>query len=169
MLQAENMQVGLGAQGNFYLIEGSPRLNPGVGGHVYFDYRFAPHFSTQFNFGVSMQDGRDSDAGDTDILLLSMPNVAFKYYFLENSGRIDPFASVGVGLFLASEGTRSNGTKAFGFGANAGVGMDFYLGRNVSAFVATQFNSIGMIDSVGGDNGKGLFPLATTGGVGIHF
>lgn len=166
---AENMSVGMGATGNFFLIEGTPELKPGIGGHVYFDYRFAPQFSSQFTFGVSIQNGRDGNAGDNGLILLSIPTVSFKYYLMSNSGRIDPYLGVGVGLFLITEGSRSDGTTSFGFGANAGAGIDVYLTPALSANLAGTFHSIGMIDSFGSNNGKGLFPVTAAGGLAFHF
>lgn len=164
------MSVGLGATGNFHLIEGTPELKPGLGGQVYFDYRFAPQFSSQFAFGVTLHNGRDGNAGDKGIISLSMPVVQLKYYLLSNaSGRIDPYVGIGVGLYLITEGSRSDGTTAFGFGANAGAGVDIYLTPALSATVAGTFHSIGMIDSLGSNNGKGLFPVTAAGGLAFHF
>lgn len=168
-IHAENMSVGIGANGNFFLIEGTPELKPGFGGQVYFDYRFAPQFSSQFTFGVTIQNGRDGNVGDTGLILFSMPSVQFKYYLLPNSGRIDPYLGLGVGLHLITEGSRSDGTTAFGFGANAGVGVDFYLTPALSATVSGTFHSIGMIESFGSNNGKGLFPVTAAGGLAFHF
>ncbi len=166
---AENMSVGVGAQGNFFLIEGTPEMSPGIGGQVYFDYRFAPQFSSQFSFGVTTQNGRDANAGDTDIIFFSMPSVNFKYYVLPNSGRIDPYIALGLGLYMVTEGSRGDGSKSFGFGANAGLGIDFYLTPALSANLASTFHSIGMIESFGGNNGKGLFPVTAAGGLAFHF
>jgi outer membrane protein W len=140
-----------------------------VGGFVYFDYRFAPHFSTQFTFGISMQDGAGPNAGDNSLLLLPLPKFDLKYYVLESSSRIDPYMMVGLGLFLLTEGSRSDGSTAFGFGANAGLGVDVYFSPAVSANLAINFTSIGMVGHLGGNNGSGLFPLTTSGGIGFHF
>ncbi|MBI2343546.1 MAG: hypothetical protein HYV02_04360 [Deltaproteobacteria bacterium] len=166
---AENMSFGVGATGNFFLIEGHPQLDPGIGGHVYFDYRFAQHLSAQFLFGVEMQDGSGPNAGDGDIIFFTMPSVLLKYYFLPSAGRIDPFAAIGIGLHLTSEGSRGDGTKAFGFGATAGLGLDCYFTPALSAYAVGTFNSIGMIDSFGSNNGKGLFPVTARGGLAFHF
>ena len=166
---AANMSVGMGAIGNIFIVEGTPKLGSGYGGHVYFDYRFAPQFSAQFTFAVTSQDGQDLNLGDNGIILFSMPAVSLKYYLLSNSGKIDPYLSLGVGLYMVTEGSRSDGSKSFGFGANAGVGVDAYLTHAISLSLASTFHSIGMIESFGKNNGKGLFPVTATGSIAFHF
>lgn len=167
--RAENMSVGVGADGNFYLVDGSPRLGPGVGGHIYFDYRFAPQLSAQFTIRVTTQDGTGPQAGDQSILSLAIPEIAFKYYLFQNSTRFDPYGQLGLGFHMVSEGSRGDGTLAFGLGANVGIGADFYLTPALSLNTSLIFHSIGMIGSTGANNGAGLFPLVASGGVAYHF
>lgn len=166
---AENMSIGVGSAGLFHFIEGNPQLDPGLGGHVYFDYRFAQQVSTQVTVRVTTQQGRGTNAGDRDVLYFALPTVAFKYYFLESSQRVDPYAQLGVGLHMTSEGSRADGTMAFGFGGNAGVGLDFYVTPSFSLNAAATFDSIGMVGSTGANNGAGLFPLTAVGGLAYHF
>ncbi len=166
---AENMSVGVGPSGHFYFVNGNPALSTGLGGHIFFDYRWAPQISTQFSVNVTTQDGKRANSGDNDLLLFSIPTVDFKYYFLKSGGRFDPYGLLGVGFFLISEGSRSDGTFAVGFGADAGAGIDFYLTPTLSTNLAAVFHSIGMIGALKGDNGSGLFPFATTGSLAFHF
>ncbi|MBI4238268.1 MAG: hypothetical protein HY696_07625 [Deltaproteobacteria bacterium] len=167
---AENMSVGLGPTGHFFLIDGTPQLSPGFGGHVYFDYRWAPQISTQFGIDVTTEGGKGPQAGDNDILFFAIPTVDFKYYFVKSSGRIDPYALLGIGFFMTSEGSADNGTLAMGLGANAGVGVDLYFTPAVSANIGATFHSIGMIQSLSGaNNGSGLFPVTASGSVAFHF
>lgn len=167
---AENMSVGVGAAGNFYLVDGTPALGSGVGGGIYFDYRWAPQLSTQLSAFVTTQSGKDGHAGDDDILFLAIPSIDFKYYFLNDGGRIDPYGLLGIGFYMNSEGTQQNGTLAMGIGANLGVGSDFYLTPAISAYTNLVFRSIGMITSASGaNNGDGMFPLTASGGVAFHF
>lgn len=167
---AENMSIGVGADGNFYLIDGRPQLDPGVGGHIYFDYRFAPQLSSQVSVHVTTENGNGITAGDNGILYFAIPSVDFKYYLFQSSGRFDPYAMLGVGFYLVSEGEQRNGSMAVGFGANAGLGFDFYLSPALSANANIAFRSIGLIDAPSGaNNGSGLFPLTTSGGLAFHF
>jgi len=39
---AGNFSVGLGPVGNVYVVDSNPELDPGIGGYVYFDYRWSP-------------------------------------------------------------------------------------------------------------------------------
>jgi hypothetical protein len=167
---AENMSIGIGADGNFYLIDGRPQLEAGVGGHIYFDYRFAPQLAAMVSTHVTTEDGKGITAADGDILFFAIPSIDFKYYLFSSSGRFDPYAMLGVGFYLVSEGSQRNGTMAVGFGANAGLGFDFYISPALSANANVAFRSIGLIDAPSGaNNGSGLFPLTTSGGLAFHF
>lgn len=169
-VHAENMSVGIGPTGQFFLIDGNPQLGPGLGGHIFFDYRWAPQVSTQFTFHVTTENGKNGNAGDNDILFFTIPAITFKYYFIRDGGRFDPYGSLGVGLYMTSEGSRSDGTLAFGFGANAGLGFDCYLTPQLSAKLESTFHSIGMINALrGNNNGAGLFPITAAGSIAFHF
>lgn len=167
---AENMSVGFGGSGNFYLLDGHPELGTGVGGYAYFDYRWAPQISTQFSLNVTTQNGKGANVGDRDIMFLAVPSVDFKYYFQRSSSRIDPYALAGIGFYVTSEGTTSDGTTATGFGANLGLGLDWYLTPALAATTSATLRSIALINTFSGNNnGTAIFPLTVSGGLAFHF
>ncbi len=167
---AGNFSVGLGPVGNIFVVDSSPELDPGVGGYVYFDYRWSPQFSTQFGVMVTTEDGTGISAGDNGIEFLGIPTFDLKFYVLSSPSRWDPYGLIGIGFYAVSEGSADNGTVAFGIGANLGIGFDFYLTEKFSLGFSTVFRSIGMIDSIGGNNnGTSLFPVSLQGNVAYHF
>ena len=169
-LFAENFTVGIGPVGHIYVVDARPELTPGVGGYVYFDYRWSPQLSTQFNVIVTTQDGRGPDTGDNGIEFLGIPTIDFKYYVLSSESHWDPYLMIGIGLYALSEGSQDNGTFSIGYGANAGFGFDYYLTEKWSLGLATGFKGIALIDSTGGsNNGTAVFPYYLTGNVGFHF
>lgn len=167
---AENFSVGAGPIGNIYVVNSRPELDPGAGGYVFFDYRWSPQISTQFNVIVTTQDGKNGSKGDNGILFLGIPTVDFKYYLFSSESHFDPYLMAGIGFYTISEGSVSNGTFAIGGGANVGVGMDYYLSEKWSLGLVSSFRTIGLIDSTSGsNNGTSLFPLNFAGNVAFHF
>lgn len=167
---AENFTVGAGPMGNIFVVDSSPQLSPGVGGYVYFDYRWSPQLSTQFNFIVSTEDGSGPNSGDNGIMFFGLPAIDFKYYVLSSESHWDPYIMAGVGLYVLSEGSVDNGTLAVGYGANAGLGCDYYLSEKWSIGAAASFRGVALIDSTSGNNnGTAVFPFSLTGNVGFHF
>lgn len=165
-----NFSVGVGPIGNIFVVDSRPELSPGVGGFVFFDYRWSPQFSTQFTFLISDQDGTGTSAGDDNILFLGIPTFDLKFYVLRNPSRWDPYGLIGVGFFAVTEGGASNGSQAFGIGADLGVGTDFYISEKFSVGLQCIFRSIGLIDSVDGpNNGTALFPVSLMGNIAYHF
>lgn len=167
---AGNYSVGLGPVGNIYVVDSRPELDPGVGGYVYFDYRWSPQFSTQFGVIVTTQDGTGISNGDNGIEFLGIPTFDLKFYFMSEPSRWDPYGLIGMGVYAITEGSASNGTVAVGIGANLGLGTDYYLTERFSIGLAAVFRSIGLIDSVSGsNNGTALFPFSMMGNVAYHF
>lgn len=165
-----NFTVGVGAIGNIFVVDARPELSPGVGGFIFFDYRWSPQFSTQFTFLISDQDGKGISSGDDNILFMGIPTFDLKFYILQNPSRWDPYGLVGVGFFAVSEGGASNGSQAFGIGADIGIGTDFYISEKFSVGLSCIFRSIGLIDSVDGpNNGTALFPVSLMGNFAYHF
>jgi outer membrane protein with beta-barrel domain len=165
-----NMSVGLGPTGNIFIVDSNPDLDPGIGGHVYFDYRWSPQFSTQFGVMVTTQDGTGISNGDDGIVLMGIPTFDLKFYILSEPSRWDPYGLIGIGLYSITEGSADNGTTAFGVGANIGLGTDFYITEKFSVGVSAIFRSIGLIDSTSGpNNGTSLFPFSMMGTVAYHF
>lgn len=168
---AGNYSVGLGPVGNFFVVDSSPELDPGVGGYVYFDYRWSPQFSTQFSVIVTTEDGTGISGGDDGIEFLGIPTFDLKFYLFANKeSRWDPYGLIGVGFYALSEGSVSNGTWAFGIGADLGLGFDFYVSERFSLGFATVFRAIGFIDSLDGpQNGTSEFPVSLMANVAYHF
>lgn len=165
-----NYTVGLGPIGNIYVVDSMPELEMGVGGYAFFDYRWSPQFSTQVSFFITDQDGKGASSGDNDIQLLGVPTFDLKFYILTNPSRWDPYGLIGVGFFVATEGSANNGSKCFGVGADIGLGTDFYISERFSVGAAAIFRSIGMIESTaGGRNGTSLFPFSMMGNVAYHW
>lgn len=165
-----NFTVGLGPMGNIFVVDSNPELGMGIGGHVFFDYRWSPQFSTQFGVMVTTEDGKGRSSGDNGIVLMGIPTFDLKFYVLSNPSRWDPYGLIGMGFYAVMEGSQDNGTQAFGIGANLGIGTDFYLSEKFSLGVAAIFRSIGLIDSVkSGSNGTALFPVSLMGNVAYHF
>ena len=165
-----NYSFGLGPIGNIFVVDSNPELSPGVGGFVFFDYRWSPQFSTQFSFLISMEDGKGRSKGDDNIDFFGIPTFDLKFFVLSTPSRWDPYGLVGVGIFLINEGSQNNGTKAFGIGADLGLGTDFYITEKFSVGLTAIFRSIGFIDSTSsGQNGTSLFPLSLMGNLAYHF
>ena len=167
---AGNFSVGLGPVGNVYVVDSNPDLDPGVGGYVYFDYRWSPQFSTQVSVIVTTQDGTGISAGDGGIEFLGIPTFDLKFYLFNEPSRWDPYGLIGVGIFAVTEGSVNNGTWALGVGADLGLGTDFYITEKWSVGLQFVFRSIGLIDSTGGgNNSTALFPFSMMGNVAYHF
>ncbi len=167
---AGNYSVGLGPVGNVYVVDTNPELDPGVGGYVYFDYRWSPQFSTQFGVIVTTQDGTGISNGDNGIEFLGIPTFDLKFYILSEPSRWDPYGLIGMGVYATTEGSVNNGTWAVGVGANLGLGTDFYITEKWSVGLSFIFRSIGLItDTSGSNNGTALFPFSMMGNVAYHF
>lgn len=167
---AGNFTVGLGPVGNVYVVDSDPQLDPGIGGYVYFDYRWSPQFSTQFGVLVTTQDGTGISDGDNGIEFLGIPTFDLKFYILSTPSRWDPYGLIGMGVYAITQGSAKNGTPAVGIGANLGLGTDFYITERFSVGLAAVFRSIGLITSTSGNNnGTALFPFSMMGNVAYHF
>jgi hypothetical protein len=167
---AGNYTVGIGPVGNLFVVDSNPELDPGVGGYLFFDYRWSPQFSTQISVLVTTEDGTGISNGDNGIEFLGIPTFDLKFYILSRESRWDPYGLIGVGVYAVSEGSVDNGTFALGIGADLGIGCDFYISERFSFGLTTIFRSIGLIDSVSGpQNGKALFPLSLMGNFAYHW
>lgn len=165
-----NFTVGIGPVGNIFVVDTNPELSPGVGGYVFFDYRWSPQFSTQFSVIVTTEDGTGISNGDDGIEWLGIPTFDLKFYILTNPSRWDPYGLIGMGFYAITEGSINNGTKAFGIGADIGIGTDFYISERFSVGLQTVFRSIALIDSIHGSNvGRALFPVSLMGNFAYHF
>jgi hypothetical protein len=166
----QGFAVGIGPVGQIFLIDTIPIMDPGIGGHVFFNYRFAEQFSLETSFIVTTQDGTNVSAGDNGMLFMGMPTFDFKYYFLKNDPKFDPYAAVGVGLYWLTEGSTGNSTGGLGLGAQIGLGFDYYITDVVSVGFQGLFRSIGLITNLGTPSAStAIFPFSLQGNVAFHF
>jgi len=164
-----NYAIKFGPMGNIYIIDRDTELDPGIGGFLAFDYRFHANLSAEIGGSFAWQDGTGISAGDNNIFLIGAPTFDLKYYFLTSS-RWDPYALLGFGLFILTEGSNNNGSTAFGIGSNLGLGVDYYITEHVSVGVSAIFRAIALIQSFSGDHsGSALFPFSMIGSIGYHF
>lgn len=161
---AGNFTIGLGPIGNYYLTNRRPEMNMGIGANIFFDYRWSPELSTTTSIQMLVQSGKDRDAGENNIILMGIPTFDINYYFITNPSRWDPYASVGVGFYVLTNGSRGRGL-ASGLGAQLGGGVNYYVSTKVSVGAQAQFRSIAML----GGGATGSFPLSLLGRVGYHF
>ncbi len=166
----QGFAVGLGPVGNIYLIDTLPVMDPGIGGYVFFNYRFQEQFAFETSFIVTTQSGRNVSSGDNGILFLGMPTFDLKYYFLKNAPHFDPYAGVGIGLYWLTEGSTNNSTGGLGLGAQLDVGFDYYLSDVISLGFEGVFRSIGLITNFGTPSAStAIFPYTLMGNVAFHF
>lgn len=166
----QGFALGVGPIGNIFVIDTVPVLDPGIGGHMFFNYRFQDQLAFETTFFLSTQSGTGVSAGEGSILFLGMPTVDLKYYFLKNDPRVDPYASLGIGAYWLTEGSTGNSTGGMGIGAQLGVGLDYYLSDQISLGFAGIFRSIGLITSLGTPSGsRAIFPYSLQGNVAFHF
>ncbi|MDO8644932.1 MAG: outer membrane beta-barrel protein [bacterium] len=161
--------VGFGPIGNIFLIDTLPIMDPGIGGHVFFDYRFHQNVAFETSFFISNQEGANVSKPDGSILLLGMPTFDIKYYYLNHS-KWDPYFSTGVGFYMITEGDSENSTGGVGLGAQLGVGLDYRLTELVSFGLQGTFRSISFISSTGTpSNSRAVFPYSLQANVAFHF
>lgn len=166
----QGFAVGMGPVGNIYLIDTIPVMDPGVGGHFFFDYRFQEQIAFETTFMISTQSGTNVSSGDNGILFLGMPTMDVKFYLLKNDPRFDPFVSTGVGVYWLTEGNISNATGGVGLGAQIGVGFDYYLTDPISVGFMGVFRSIGLITNFGTPSAStAIFPYSLMGNIAFHF
>jgi hypothetical protein len=153
--------------GNFQLVDTFPDLTVGAGGGIAFDYRFNQRWGLSTSLSVFDHDGEGPSSGDNGMLLLTIPSVDLKFYFLKQEHRIDPFASAGLGISVLTGGSRADNSGGAGIGAQIGVGSDFYLSDRFSLGILTQFKTIGIIRS--GGQSSALIFLSALGNFSFHF
>ncbi|MFH0799258.1 MAG: outer membrane beta-barrel protein [Pseudomonadota bacterium] len=165
-----NFSVGAGPAGNIFVVDSTPELGQGVGGYLYFDYRWSPQFSTQFGVLLTTQDGTGPSNGDDGVILMGVPTFDLKFYILSNPSRWDPYGLIGMGIYAITKGSAGNGTRGVGIGADLGLGTDYYVSERFSVGLAGVFRSIGIITSMNAhNNGTALFPFTMMGNIAYHF
>ncbi len=166
----QGFAVGLGPIGNIYLIDTTPIMNPGIGGHFSFNYRFQEQLAFETTFFMTSQSGTNISTGDNGILFLGMPTFDLKYYLLKNDPHLDPYVAIGVGVYWLTEGNISNSTGGFGLGTQLGVGFDYYFSDQISAGFEGVFRSIGLIRNVSTPSAStAIFPYSLLANIAFHF
>lgn len=159
-----NYTIGLGPVGNFYISSRRPEMSPGIGAQIYFDYRWSPELSTTATVMMLSQNGNGADTGEKNIIFMGIPTFDIKYYFIRTPSQWDPYASVGVGYYVVTNGQKNRGW-AHGLGAQLGGGIDYYINPSFSVGAATQFRSVALLRN----GATGTFPISLMGQAGFHF
>lgn len=165
-----NKTIGANVYGSITLVDTLPEVNMGIGGGMYFDYRFNERFSLMVEGFFTTQDGVGRSAADGSIELIAVPATTFKLYFLNESPKFDPYFGIGVGLYYLTEGRVDDNTGGFGIGAQVEVGVEYHVMENVVAGVGGTFRSIGLVNSLSGPaNATVYMPYTLFGRVGYRF
>lgn len=170
----QGFTIGLGPVGNIFLIDTIPILDPGIGGSMFFQYRFHEQVAFETTFLLSAQDGDGTPAtaanDDTGILFLGMPVFDIKLYLLSGDSRWDPYLATGLGMYWLTEGRLGNSTGGVGLGSQIGVGFDYFLTEIVSFGFQGVFRSVAVITNLGTPSGStAIFPYSLMGNVAFHF
>ena len=171
-LARKNYTLGIGPAGNIWLFDTFPQLDPGVGGTVFFDYRYHPKFSTEVSVAVTSQDGAGISAADGSVEYFAIPTIDFKYYFLDEYGLWDPYAGIGFGFYLIGGGRSNDDSGGVGLGNQLILGTDYYLSDEFSIGFKGTYHSIGLIHSLdGGTNhdATAVIPYSLTGKIAFHW
>lgn len=165
-----NKTIGGSIYGSVPLVDTLPNVDAGIGGGAYFDYRMNQRFSVTLEAFAITQDGTDRSNGEGSIEFMGIPTVTFKIYFLEEGTKMDPYAGIGVGFFLLTEGGIGDSTGGAGIGAQVEVGFDYLLTDHLSIGAAGTFRSVGLITKFSGAaNATVYMPYTLQGKIGYHF
>src|SRR3989338_1868750 len=83
--------IGASIYGSFQLVDTLPTVDPGLGGGLFFDYRFNQRFAMELETFVIFQDGDKTSAGEGGIQFYGIPAGTLKMYFLSNTTKLDPY------------------------------------------------------------------------------
>lgn len=165
-----NKTIGGIVYGSIPLVDTLPNVDLGIGGGAYFDYRMNQRFSVTLEAFAITQDGTSRSNGEGSIEFMGIPTVTFKIYFMDEGSKLDPYAGIGVGFFLLTEGNLSDSTGGAGLGAQVEVGLDYLLNDHLSVGVAGTFRSVGLITKLSGAaNATTYMPYTLLGKIGYHF
>lgn len=166
----QGFAIGVGPLGNIFLIDTTPIMDPSIGGHFSFNYRFQDQIAFETTFFLTSQSGTNISTGDNGILFLGMPTFDIKYYLLKNDPRFDPYVATGLGVYWLTEGSISNTTGGLGLGTQLGVGFDYYFSDQVSTGFEGVFRSIGLIRNVSTPSAStAIFPYSLLANIAFHF
>lgn len=156
--------------GSFQLVDTLPIVDPGLGGGLFFDYRFNQRFAMELEAFVIFQDGDKASAGEGGISFYGIPTGTLKMYFLSNATKLDPYFGVGLGVYMLSEGGIDNNTFGVGLGAQIAVGLDYNLTDHLVLSAGGTYRSVGLINSLNGtSNASTYMPYTLFGRVGYRF
>jgi opacity protein-like surface antigen len=156
--------------GSVQLIDTVPVVDLGIGGGMYFDYRFNERFSIELNAFFTTQNGRGQSAAEGSIEFLAIPTTTFKVYILSQESRFDPYIGIGVGFYSLLEGSVENSSKGFGIGAQIEVGLDYYVTDNLVMGVGGTYRTAGLINQLSGTaNATTYIPYTLFGKIGYRF
>ena len=165
-----NRTVGGNVYGSIQLVDTLPIVQMGIGGGLYFDYRFNPKFSLMIETFFTFQDGKGVSAAENTITFLAIPAATFKIYFFQNLPQIDPYVGIGIGLYGLFEGDVANATQGYGIGAQIEVGLEYNIAANLVLGVGGTYRSVGLINSLTGTaNASTYMPYTLFGRVGYRF
>ncbi len=167
----QGFTVGMGPVGNIYLIDTVPILDPGVGGFMFFQYRFHEQVAFETSFMLNVQDGQTrTGQEDVGILFLGMPIFDVKFFLRQGDPRFDPYFATGLGMYWLTEGSRGNDTGGTGLGGQFGLGFDYYLNDIISLGFQGVFRSIALITDFGTPSqSTAVFPYSLMGSLAFHF
>ena len=163
----QGWSVGALGTGNFFLTRSNPDLQIGPGGGLFFEYRFNQRWGLETDFFISFHDGQNASSGDNNIYFLGVPTIELKFYMLSRETWIDPYVLVGLGVYVLTEGSISNNTAGAGLGGNIGLGVDFYVLKNLSIGLAAKFRPIAIIQA--NSQSTGLINFGMAGNIAFHF
>lgn len=167
---AFNKTVGGNIYGSFQLADTLPVVDAGIGGGVFFDYRFNERFSFMVESVLTFQDGKGRSAGDGGINFFGIPALTFKIYVVGAKYRFDPYVGLGIGLYGLTEGSTENNTGGMGLGAQIEFGTDYLLTDNFLLGAGATFRSVGIINTLSGtSNATAYVPVTLFGRIGYRF
>ncbi len=153
--------VGLTVYGNFQLIDTLPVLKPGVGGGMYWDYRFNDRFSFQTEAFAITQKGKGVSSGEDSVEFFGLPITTIKLYVLERKYRFDPYVGAGIGLYWLNEGSLQNDTGGVGLGTQIEVATDYLLDDSLTLTTGAAYRSIGLITDLEGTSNASTYMTLT--------
>lgn len=167
---AYNRTLGGTIYGSIQLVDTLPIVDLGIGGGIFFDYRFNQRFSIQAESFVIFQEGDRASQAEGSIKFFAMPATTLKIYPLKNATRFDPYFGLGLGLYMLTEGDVNNNTFGLGLGAQIETGLDFNLTDNLLFGVGGTYRSVGLLNSFKGTaNASTYMPYTLFGRIGYRF
>lgn len=165
-----NKTIGGNIYGSIQLADTLPVVDAGLGGGMFFDYRFNDRYSFMIESFFTTQDGDGRSNGEGSIEFVATPAFTFKVYILKGQPRIEPYVGIGVGFYWLTEGSIANSTGGFGIGAQIETGVEYTLAENLMIGAGGTYRSVGLINSLSGNaNATTFMPYTLFGRIGYRF